>query len=174
MVANSIMSLPIVQLLSCVAKSIDSTISVGFSFDAEVLFPMQTLVSILSLVKKVSLLSHTTGYGFDLGLLGVGIVAGVSVSNSKVHGGLDTVGSSLKDPNICFSIGYTPFLVGGAITFLITPSAVGTGSENNVVSRISGMIAGTTQIHDGDVLSGLLGLFGACADVPGWYAYEMQ
>lgn len=53
-------------------------------------------------MKTVSLLSHATGYGFDLGLLGVGITAGVSVNNHQLHGGLDTVGSSLKDPDVCF------------------------------------------------------------------------
>lgn len=42
MIANSIRSLPIAQLLSYVAKSIGSTISVGFSFDAVVLSSMQT------------------------------------------------------------------------------------------------------------------------------------
>lgn len=170
MIAKSILSLPLSQLMSCVAKSIDSTISIEYSFDATFLFFNADFgINIIFGEEGQFAVSRTTGYGFDLGLLGVGIATGVSVSNRQIHGGFDTIGSSFKDPDVCFSIGYTPFIVGGAITFSITPSAVGTGSENDVVSKISNMIAGTKQIQDGDLLNGLLGLFGgSCADVSGW------
>lgn len=169
LIAQSIGRLPVSSVLSCVAKSIDSTISIGFSFDATFFFFNADFgINIIFGEDGQFAVSHTTGFGFDIGLLGVGVAVGVSVSNREIHGGFDTVGSALNNPDICFSIGYTPFLVGGAITFSMTSAAVGRDLENKAVDRISSMLEGTKKIGDGDLLHGLLGLFLPCDNVQGW------
>lgn len=159
--ARMLKSLPSSMLMLCVADALDTTISVEFSFDATILFFNADFgLNIIFGEDEQFAVARTTGFGFDLGLAGVGVAAGVSLSNRIMHGGFDTIASSFKDPDICFSVGYTPFVVGGAITFALTPGAASTNAENTIIDKFNKLMTqeGLQQFEINDILDMLLSL----------------
>ena len=81
LVGKTVQALPSSKLLSCVAEALDTTISVEYSFDATILFFNADFgINLIYGEDGQFALATTTGYGFDLGLLGIGVAAGVSIS----------------------------------------------------------------------------------------------
>ena len=164
LIARAIQNLPSSRIVSCIADALDTTITFSSSFDATVLFFNADFgLNLIFGDDGQFALAETTGYGFDLGLVGVGVAVGVSVSVRHIHGGFATISSRLNDPDVCFAVGYTPFLVGGAITFSISPNSVANDRESDVVDSITDIVekGHNDRIDVGDLLESLVSLLGA-------------
>jgi hypothetical protein len=124
------------RALSCLAQAVDTTISLDFGADFNVLGVTSEFgLSLIWGEGGQFACAENVAIGATIGLLGAGASAGVSVSPAGL-GGWDTVGASWQAPEICFSVGYSA-VIGFAASVSIDTSRI---DESNAIAAIENVM----------------------------------
>lgn len=120
------------KAVSLLAQDLDSTISLEVSTDVTVV--RVTVEFGLALIWGEDgqfACAESTGIGASIGLLGVGISAGVAISPKEGFGGWDTIRADWREHDVCLAIGYSVF-VRVAATVQISPSKISKSSAISI------------------------------------------
>ena len=164
---------PMADLISCAAEKLDGTISFGVSSEVSILgFNGSNGISFIFGEDGQRAASWTKGYGGTIALASYGSEVSYSFSHRQLHGGFNMVGSTIDEPDVCVSIGYSVY-AGAATQLVVTPGHI--EDDANHIAKlfekaVHDIMEGgdsTPQLTNADMMELALVLTGQARAMPG-------